>query len=163
MKEAIELWGNLTIAQILVYILAIGFMVKIGLKVWTTFSSINKKLDIWEKTITVTEDNVRRLDEQRAKMELLGKYIESQKEVEKDIRDLTRLFEDEKEFNINYQRRSLADKLFTCYHAAQRQGYITRSQLDNFNRNVEMYEARGGNGIVHEVYIPGIQNLPIKE
>ena len=42
------------------------------------------------------------------------------------------------------------------------QGYVTEAALRTFTECVRVYEARGGNDIVHDKLAPEVLNLPIK-
>ena len=63
----------------------------------------------------------------------------------------------------DYRRTSLHDKITKAYLQYKKQGYITPSQLSNFQLCLQKYYAVGGNGIVKSKIEAEVFDLEIRE
>lgn len=128
-----------TVKDVMVVVAAGGFIFTVVHQLFNNSRQINRRIDEYEKVVELTYKNT------------------------ESIKDLTCTIKKEQKHIREYQLTSLSDKLFVCYHQCRIQKYITRGQLENFNRNAKMYKKLGGNSIVDTVYIPYIQTLEVRD
>ena len=99
-------------------------------------------------------------DKQQEKEELFAMIRENQASITEIDKKLDQHIQRDREYKLG----SIRDKLFVCYNAAKKQGYITRRQLENFHANLKIYyEEYDGNGPVRKKYEPEINEMEIRE
>ncbi len=139
MNEFIKLCGLCTVKDVVVVAASISFIFTVIYQLFNNSRQISKRIDEYEKVVDLTYKNA------------------------ESIEEIACIVKKEQKHSREYQLTSLSDKLFVCYHNCRVQDYITRGQLDNFNRNVKMYKKLGGNSIVDSVYIPYIKKLEVRD
>lgn len=139
MNELKSLIGELSVYQLIIGILAIVYIAKSLLYIYknaTWFHDEFQKRDDLIQSIEVLTDEVR--------------------EVKKDLIIITNE-------SREYRRTSLHDKIIKAHLQYKRQGYITPSQLSNFQLCLQKYYAVGGNGIVKSKIEAEVFDLDIRE
>lgn len=139
MKEALELFGNITFKDTVIFLMAIYWLYSMGKRAYLNIINFHKKK-------TEIEDIMSMVTSNREQVEGLKSMLE----------DIRATVEENAKRDIEYRKRSLADKLFVCYNSVKQQGYITTRQLENYLENEKLYTEIGGNGIVKEKYHPFI-------
>ena len=124
MNELKSVTGNLSVHQLIIGIVAIVYLCKLLLSVY--------KNTVW------VHDELQKRDNLIQSIEVLTEEV---REIKKDLIIIT----DE---SRDYRRTSLHDKITKAYLQYKNQGYVTPSQLDNFQLCLQKYYAVGGNGIV---------------
>ena len=124
MNELKSVTGNLSVYQVIIGIVAIVYLCKLLLSVY--------------KNAAWFHDEFQKRDDLIRSIENLTIEV---KEIKKDLIIIT----DE---SRDYRRTSLHDKITKAYLQYKNQGYVTPSQLDNFQLCLQKYYAVGGNGIV---------------
>lgn len=139
MKETIEVFGNITAKDIIIYVMAFYWVGRIGYTWYKNMVKFHDKEQEKETLFCLVKENSKKIEELS---ELVKNNMESDKE---------------------YRLRSLSDKLFVCYNSAKTQGYITRRQLENFEANLKIYYELGGNGLVKKKYEPEVYRIRLLE
>lgn len=140
MKETIEVFGGITVKDIIIYMTALYWVYRIAKTWYRGMVGIHDKQQEYESAIVLAKENRDIIDSISHKLDNL---IQSDRE---------------------YKLRSLGDKLFVCYNQGVLQGNtITRRQLENYERNEKLYLALGGNGIVKDKYHPEIMDMRVVE
>lgn len=124
MNELRSLTGNLSVYQLIIGVVAIVYLCKLLLSVY--------------KNAAWVHDELQKRDNLIQSIEVLTEEV---REIKKDLIIIT----DE---SRDYRRTSLHDKITKAYLQYKNQGYVTPSQLDNFQLCLQKYYAVGGNGIV---------------
>ena len=169
MDEFINLFGHITVSNIIYLILACGFVYKVYTTIRDFFANkaeddIRHKqeiLDMIDAVKELTKDKTKMLETQKAmQTQLVQLYSAQQANSER----LTQL-----ETNINNRERNkLRDRILQSYR------YYTSSQHNLLQQWTKMestafwslfddYEAIGGNGYVHSVVQPAMQSLEVIE
>lgn len=169
MDEFINLFGHITVSNIIYLTLACGFVYKVYTKIRDFFANkaeddIHHKQEIADMIDAVkelTKDRTEILENQKAmQTQLVQLYSAQQANSER----LTQL-----ETNINNRERNkLRDRILQSYR------YYTSSQHNPLQQWTKMeatafwflfddYEAIGGNGYVHSVVQPSMQSLEVIE
>lgn len=169
MDEFINLFGHITVSNIIYLTLACGFVYKVYTKIRDFFANkaeddIHHKQEIADMIDAVkelTKDRTEMLENQKAmQTQLVQLYSAQQANSER----LTQL-----ETNINNRERNkLRDRILQSYR------YYTSSQHNPLQQWTKMeatafwslfddYEAIGGNGYVHSVVQPSMQSLEVIE
>lgn len=139
MNELKSLIGDLSVYQLIIGILAIVYIAKSLLYVY--------------KNATWFHDEFQKRDDLIQSIENLTSEV---KEIKKDLLIIT----DE---SREYRRTSLHDKIIKAHLQYKRQGYITPSQLSNFQLCLQKYYSAGGDGIVKSKIEPEVFGLEIRE
>lgn len=139
MNELKHLIGDLSVYHLLISILAIVY--------------IGKSLLYVYKNATWFHDEFQKRDDLIQSIENLTSEV---REIKKDLIIIT----DE---SRDYRRTSLHDKITKAYLQYKKQGYITPSQLSNFQLCLQKYYAVGGNGIVKSKIEAEVFDLEIRE
>lgn len=169
MDEFINLFGHITVSNIIYLTLACGFVYKVYTKIREFFANkaevdIHHKQEIADMIDAVkelTKDRTEMLENQKAmQTQLVQLYSAQQANSER----LTQL-----ETNINNRERNkLRDRILQSYR------YYTSSQHNPLQQWTKMeatafwslfddYEAIGGNGYVHSIVQPSMQSLEVIE
>ncbi len=146
MNEVIQLFGKITVKDVIILCVAI----------YAIYELIEK---LYKK---ITNYYSEELEEKSTKKQV-EKNTAAIKEIKSELGDIKELIIKESERQKKYQTQSLQDKIFVCYNNAKKQGFITRSQLENFAKNVEEYEKLSMNGLVHEKYKPEVYKMEVRE
>lgn len=139
MNELRSLIGNLSVYELIIGILAIVYIAKSLLYIY--------------KNATWFHDEFQKRDYLIQSIENLTSEV---KEIKKDLLIIT----DE---SREYRRTSLHDKIIKAHLQYKRQGYITPSQLSNFQLCLQKYYAAGGSGIVKSKIESEVFDLEIRE
>lgn len=139
MKESLEVFGHISVKDLIIYGMALYWLIKLAKKAYDEISEHHDKEQEKETVFSLAKEN-------QSKINSLTEKID---ELIRNDRD--------------YKLRSLSDKLFVCYNSAMMQGYITRRQLENFEANLQVYYELGGNGLVKKKYEPEIYNTRLIE
>lgn len=134
-----HLIGDLSAYQLIISILAIVY--------------IGKSLLYIYKNATWFHDEFQKRDDLIQSIEVLTDEV---REVKRDLIIITNESRD-------YRRTSLHDKIIKAHLQYKRQGYITPSQLSNFQLCLQKYYAVGGNGMVKSKIESEVFNLDIRE
>lgn len=141
MNELKSVIGDLSVYQLIIGIVAIVYLCKLLLSVYKNtvwFHGEFQKRDDLIQSIEVLTDEVR--------------------EVKRDLIIITNESRD-------YRRTSLHDKITKAYLQYKNQGYVTPSQLDNFQLCLQKYYAVGGgsDGVVKSKMEAEVFALEIRE
>lgn len=139
MNELKSLMGELSVYQLIIGILAIVYIAKSLLYIY--------------KNATWVHDELQKRDNLIQSIEVLTEEV---REIKKDLIIIT----DE---SRDYRRTSLHDKITKAYMQYKKQGYITPSQLSNFQLCLQRYYTVGGNGIVKSKIESEVFDLEIRE
>ena len=169
MDEFINLFGHITVSNIIYLILACGFVYKVYTTIRDFFANkaeddIRHKqeiLDMIDAVKELTKDKTKMLETQKAMQTQLVQLNSAQQDNSERHTQL--------ETNINNRERNkLRDRILQSYR------YYTSSQNNPLQQWTKMestafwslfddYEAIGGNGYVHSVVQPAMQSLEVIE
>lgn len=145
MKESIEVFGSLSVKDLIIYGMAFYWVYRIGKGWYFNAIKYHEKEKEHESAIILAKENRDKIDNLAQKIE---KFMRS--------------------FFV-YNENSIRDKLFICYNSAKNQGCITIRQLENFNRNYKFYEEIGGDDDIVKKYkceideMRVVEEVPVKE
>lgn len=139
MNEVKELFGNILLKDLMIYGMALYWLYRAAKRLYQGITEIHDKEQEKSSLLEMIKENRDSIDRLTVTIE---KHIERDRE---------------------YKLRSLADKIFVCYNTAKNQGYITSRQAENFEKNLELYDEYGGNGLVNNKYAPEIRNMEERE
>ena len=169
MDEFINLFGHITVSNIIYFILACGFVYKVYTTIRDFFANkaeddIRHKqeiLDMIDAVKELTKDKTKMLETQKAmQTQLVQLYSAQQANSER----LTQL-----ETNINNRERNkLRDRILQSYRyytnkEANPSQTWTRMEAEAFWELFKDYEDAGGNGYIHTVVQPAMECLTIVE
>ncbi len=140
MAEFIEVFGDITVAYLVVFASACFFLFYISRKLYKWSVELHDKTEEYEDVKKTAYQN------------------------EECIKEIAKMLEKEAKLTKEFRKRALADTIFKCYNnGKERGGKITRRQLENFEANVELYERLNGNGLVHNKYKPEVYAMEVEE
>lgn len=140
MKELMNVFGHFNVEQVVMFCCALYGLYKV--------------VERFYKAVTDYHDK------QQEKEELFAMIKKNQSSIDKLAEKIDGHIRRDREYKLG----SLRDKLFVCYNAVKKQGYITRRQLENFHANLDVYRKEyGGNGLVDKVYEPEINKAEVRE
>mgnify|MGYP001080283515 CR=1 FL=1 len=148
MNEFIETFGDITLSQVLVFGVAMAFVIAVLAKGSEWF------IKLYEKK----QDECGQISTLVSSVNEMGANLETSMNRVSMVEDKLDLMEKE---NNNYRLASLRDKIFKDYQFYMAQEKITDSQLRNFENNVKEYSSRGGNSVVLHKYAPEVRELPV--
>ncbi len=138
MTEFIQIFGEFTVAQIVMLITATGFI-----------------FSILATPTVMALKFIRKVDSK------LDEYNDVKKKTQENVNAILEL-KDCAETNKQFQKQMIRNRIYKMYLRVKEEGGITKEDLDEFNLNADLYiNVLGGNHNVKNVYIPYVNSAKI--
>lgn len=160
MSHFLEVFGDFSVADVVVFLSALGFVITMGVKLW--------------KFITKTHDNKQDKDETLntlvKKVDVIGETQEELKTTVASIKanqdEICERLDCIEYQSTQYKRNSLKEKLLSHYHkyASEKHNPMmawSEMEKDAFDCMFEDYEELGGNGYMHSEVKPAMDRLDV--
>lgn len=176
LSQFLELFGNVTLAQVVMVIFAGVFLLVIGKKICSVIIERHDAARLRDAQVKEALDSVRKYPEYRQQSveiqqrmeDEIGSLHDSYKRVEDQLVEITsRLQEMEERMDLR-DRNKLRDLLLQNYRhytntKTNPSGTWTRMEADAFWALFHDYEDAGGDGFMHTVVQPAMEKLVIVE
>ena len=150
MNEIISVLENVSAGTALMWIIIIGSCLS-GL----CAASI-KIYKLAEKWRTVANEN-------EEKEEMLNSHEKKISELSNDVKEIKELVKESIKQNDEFAVAICRNTLWQIHQESMKQQYITREGLRTFIEIKEVYEARGGDDILHDKLEPEVMSLIVKD
>lgn len=174
----LELFGNVTVSQIVVWVLAIGFIITIGLKLYKEIENwFNKKHERDEAALKLKiekENREKQRDENVQKcldaIEGFGDFVTNSEKIHEtlvgEIGELKKRLDESDRQTKKREMSKIRNTLLQLYrqHAnleTNPKQTWTKLESDTFWSLAEEYEESGGNGVMKNEVFPAMRKLRI--